>query len=362
MTDPENDHLLPSHVACAAAENWLSTEDESKFGAPFPGVVSGLESAGTLDRRQTDQGCAARNGSPHHEMSLRTVDDGEVKLVAKRRDSATLRRRRAPGRPPRRVYHHQGRRYEVRSSTSTRRGRTRPTWADSSPATSRRPSPSRRTGGAATAAREDVPVRFASVTMRKQITGYERRDGSAGEVLGQRSLDLPETTLETKALYHTVPADLEREIRQGAYGAESGSESGDGVQSGDAVTDGGDAGDDGDFPGAIHAAEHAMISMFPSDYLCDRGDIGGLSTPCHAHTDQSTIFIYDGHPGGVGIARAGYDIVEGLMRQTAELISDCDCEDGCPSCVQSPQCGNANDPLAKAEAVLLLESLTGTRA
>jgi DEAD/DEAH box helicase domain-containing protein len=102
-----------------------------------------------------------------------------------------------------------------------------------------------------------------------------------------------------------------------------------------------------------------MISLFPLHLLCDRADIGGISTPFHGHTGQSTIFIYDGYPGGVGLTRSGYDAVESLMERTAKLIDGCPCEGGCPACVQSPHCGNANDPLSKPEAVLLLEGLTG---
>jgi DEAD/DEAH box helicase domain-containing protein len=197
-------------------------------------------------------------------------------------------------------------------------------------------------------AREDVPVRFADVTMRKQITGYERRDSSSGEAIGQRSLDLPETSLRTKALYFTLPRDLERAM---LGETRAGSEPDDSEMP--PLPD-----DPGDFPGGIHAAEHAMISMFPFEYLCDRRDVGGLSTPLHPHTEAPTIFIYDGHPGGVGLARSGYANVDGLMTTTLDMLRSCDCADGCPACVQSPHCGNANDPLDKGLATYLLDGLT----
>ena len=145
-------------------------------------------------------------------------------------------------------------------------------------------------------------------------------------------LDLPETTLRTKALYFTVPPAVERELR--------------------------DTHSAWEFNGGIHAAEHGMISLFPFMLLCDRGDIGGLSIPHHPHTERATVFIYDGYPGGVGLTEAGFGIVEELMTRTARLIDDCDCADGCPACVQSPQCGNGNEPLAKSPAVTLLEELT----
>ena len=119
-----------------------------------------------------------------------------------------------------------------------------------------------------------------------------------------------------------------------------------------------DSGGEYGFNGGIHAAEHGAISLFPLSFLCDRGDIGGLSTPHHPHTDQSTIFIYDGYPGGVGLTKSGYDEIGTLLARTRRMIRDCGCADGCPACVQSPHCGNANDPLSKAEAGMLLDALT----
>jgi len=172
-------------------------------------------------------------------------------------------------------------------------------------------------------------VRFADVTLTEQVTGYERRNAERGETEATMTLDLPEQTLETRALYYTVPSDVEAELRAA-----------------------------GDLPGAIHAAEHAMISMFPTELLCDRGDVGGLSTPVHPHTGRPTIFIYDGYPGGVGLARAGFDSVADLAERTLAMLVSCDCADGCPACVQSPQCGNANDPLDKGLAIELLAALT----
>jgi len=128
----------------------------------------------------------------------------------------------------------------------------------------------------------------------------------------------------------------------------------------EAVTDGGEglSGGEHAFNGGIHAAEHGIISLFPFHLLCDRADIGGISTPYHPHTDAPAVFVYDGHPGGVGLTRRGHERIEELMARTARLIDTCDCEGGCPACVQSPHCGNANEPLAKAPAVRLLEALT----
>ena len=341
VTDPENDYLLPDHVASAAAERWLSPDDAALFGDSFPDVVASLTDDGRLDRRQTPQGIRwihAGEGSPQHGMSLRTISDREVDLMDSRSNDVIASlpfedalRDAHPGA----IYHHQGTTYEVATLDLDRDvARLERSWADyyTRVLHDKTVTVERDLVGKELTARPDTSVRFADITMRKQITGYERRDARRGTTLGTESLELPETTLRTKALYFTVPLDVEGEMRD-------------------------EWGETG-FNGGIHAAEHGMISLFPLHLLCDRADIGGLSTPYHSHTDRSTIFIYDGHPGGVGLTESGYDRVEELMRRTARLIEGCSCGDGCPACVQSPHCGNANEPLAKGPAVLLLDALT----
>ncbi len=341
VCDPGNEELLPDHVACAAAENWLRVDDDAHFGEGFSEVVADLTESGRLDRRETDRGIRwlhDGDGSPQHEMSLRTIERREIDLVDSRSGeviaslsfSDALRDAHEGA-----IYHHQGTTYEVAELDLDRDVATlQRTWADyyTRVLHDKTITVEEDLREKSLSARPDTEVRFAEVTMRKRITGFERRDPRRGEAIGTQALDLPETTLRTKALYVTVPRDVEVEMREmgGEYG----------------------------FNGGIHAAEHGMISLFPLSFLCDRGDIGGLSTPHHPHTGQSTIFVYDGYPGGVGLTESGYDEIEGLLARTGEMIADCDCADGCPACVQSPHCGNANDPLAKDEAVHLLDALS----
>lgn len=113
------------------------------------------------------------------------------------------------------------------------------------------------------------------------------------------------------------------------------------------------------FMGGIHAIEHGAIGIFPLFALCDRNDIGGICYPHHPDLDKGAVFIYDGHPGGVGLAQRGFEVVSDLLDRTLEHLRDCECEDGCPSCIHSPKCGSGNKPLDKAAAVLLLECLLG---
>jgi len=347
VANPENDQLVPPHVLAAARENWLSADDERHFGAQFPDVVAELESVGDLERRTTNKGVrwtADVDGSPHHEMSLRSIDDREIQLLDARSGDAIASlpfadalRDAHPGA----IYHHQGRRYEVTELDLERDlAELSPTWADyhtrvlhDKEITVERDIDERRLPG-----REDVTVRFAEVTMRKRITGFERRDAKRGEPIARETLDLPETTLRTRALYFTQPDSMQADLRATAMDLED------------------------SFEGAIHAAEHALISLFPLQVLCDRRDIGGLSTPRHPHTGESTIFVYDGYPGGVGLTREGYRRLPEMLGRTRELLAECPCDDGCPSCVQSPHCGNANDPLSKGLALDLVDRLLGGSA
>ena len=149
--------------------------------------------------------------------------------------------------------------------------------------------------------------------------------------LGEEPLDLPERTLETTAVWWTLPAALLEE-------------------SGLATRD---------LPGAAHAAEHASIGLLPLFATCDRWDIGGVSTALHPDTGRLTVFVYDGHPGGAGFAERGFHAARAWLTATREAIDSCRCEEGCPSCVQSPKCGNQNNPLDKRAAVVLLDVLLG---
>jgi len=348
VSNPENEQLLPAHVRCAARENWLSPADEAVFGDRFSDVVAELTEAGRLERRSTAEGIRwtdAGDGSPHQATSLRSIGDREVDLIEARSGDViaslslpdALRDAHEGS-----IYHHQGETYEVTTLDLDRdRAELSRTWANhyTRPLHEKTITVERDREERSLAGREDVPVRFGDLTMRKRITGYERRDAKTGETLGRETLTLPETALETRGLYVTVPEDVETSMREAAAERE---------RSGPASAD---------FDGGIHAAEHALIGMYPTELLCDRRDVGGLSTPLHPHTGEPTIFVYDGHPGGVGLNRAAFDSLEDLLGRTLRALFACDCTDGCPACVQSPHCGNANDPLDKHLAAHLLAAL-----
>jgi DEAD/DEAH box helicase domain-containing protein len=173
-----------------------------------------------------------------------------------------------------------------------------------------------------------LDLSFGRVSVAEQVVAYQRRSIRGGEPIDLIALDLPETTFDTEAVWYVPEADqLGASVRMPKL------------------------------LGTLHAAEHAMIAILPLWAMCDRWDIGGLSTNVHYQTGRPTVFVYDGHSGGVGITQRGFDIFEGWVQDTAKLLAGCPCDHGCPSCVQSPKCGNLNEPLDKGGALDLLRAM-----
>ncbi len=172
-------------------------------------------------------------------------------------------------------------------------------------------------------------VSFGKVQVTEKVTGYQRRNNATQKLVATHALDLPEQTFETEGLWLEIPEIIQKEIEDRRL----------------------------HFMGAIHALEHAMISMFPLLILCDRNDIGGISCPTHEQTNTATVFVYDGHPGGVGLTKEAYNKIELLLHHTMQTIRSCPCENGCPSCVHSPKCGSGNRPIDKIACLKLLEMI-----
>jgi DEAD/DEAH box helicase domain-containing protein len=176
----------------------------------------------------------------------------------------------------------------------------------------------------------EAEVCFGDVEVTRQVTSFVRRRTDNGRQLGgETALDLPARTLSTRAMWWTISAG--QADRLAAAGV--------------------------DLPGAAHAAEHASIGLLPLFATCDRWDIGGVSTDLHPATGRLTVFVYDGHEGGAGFAERGFDAARRWLTATRQAIASCECEAGCPSCIQSPKCGNGNSPLSKPGALALLDTL-----
>lgn len=335
VVNPENEQLLPDHLRCAAQESWLTPDDATYFGDRTEGLIEKLVEDGTLEHRSNgtdDRWIDNGDDSPQHSMNLRRSDREEVTLV--HRDSGDSIARLARQDAMRdahtgAIYHHQGQAYEVVDlDLSNRRAELAPTWADHYTRVRHEKDISITEINDSVEIGSDHRAEFGTLSVRTHITGFARMDGKTGKTMSEVPLSMPEMSLTTEGIIIQIPPDIQSTYTE-----------------------------DGEFLGGIHAIEHAMISLFPLEVLCDRGDIGGLSTPHHTDTEQATIFVYDGHDGGVGLTHSGFDRLPTLLSRTHALIAACSCTNGCPACVQSPQCGNGNEPLDPETAVHVLEAM-----
>ncbi|MBS1262237.1 MAG: DEAD-box ATP-dependent RNA helicase CshE [Calditrichaeota bacterium] len=177
-------------------------------------------------------------------------------------------------------------------------------------------------------------VSLGKLEVTERVVGYEKRSTSGRDKISEHELDLPPVVYQTVGLWFEPPQSAIGGLIAHKYHP----------------------------MGSLHATEHACLALLPLFALCDRNDLGGISFTRHAETGGAAVFLYDGHPGGLGLANRAYDVLDELFERMLELVRDCPCDDGCPSCVHSPKCGHGNQPLDKAGCVRLLEHLTGGRA
>ena len=330
VLDPENPYVLAPHLCAAAAELPLTEADLSLFGSSAASAAQDLVTAGML-RRRGHRLYWTRRGR-RHGPGLRGEGSYPVKIVEK----GTGRLVGTVDQPSAHifvhagaVYLHQGELYLV-TALDLAEGVALVEPGDPGYLTSAREV----TGidvvsELRQAAWGPASVSFGEVDVVRQVTSFTRRNPETGQPLGEEALDLPPRALRTRAVWWTI-SDGQREelLRRGV-----------------------------DLAGAAHAAEHTAIGLLPLFAACDRMDIGGVSADLHPATGLLTVFVYDGNEGGAGFAERGFTVAESWLRATAEAIMSCECQAGCPSCVQSPKCGTGNEPLAKQGAVLLLETL-----
>ncbi len=332
--DPANPYVLAPHLCSAASEAPLREADLALFGLPDESLLADLAARGALRRRPTGWFWnTSLPGRPQDLTSLRgdgppevPVIDSPTGAVIGTVDGAAADSTVHEGA----VYIHQGRSYVVTDLTEEAALVTEK--AAIGYRTRAREHSSVRIVGERDAQMWGDGIRwsFGSVEVTSQVIGYTELTLPTMEVVAQHELDMPEHVLPTAAVWWTIPADLTQ-----AAGIAP-----------------------GDLPGALHAAEHASIGMLPLLATCDRWDIGGLSISSHPQTGAPTVFVHDGHAGGAGFAERGYRVGAQWLEATLAVVESCACTAGCPSCVQSPKCGNNNEPLDKAGAITLLRLLT----
>jgi DEAD/DEAH box helicase domain-containing protein len=337
LLDHESPQIHLAHLLCAAHEGPLSASDAEFLGPRWQAGAELLVSAGALRelkatggrgasytlRRPADYpaaGVSLRSASPDS-FAIIDVASGELLGTTEAARAHSTVHQGA-------IYLHLGRSYEVRElDLERRRALVAPFDGD----WYTQPKRETQTAIERLLDRRDalgVALSFGQVSVTETVLAYQRRRVGDHAAIDLQGLDLPETSFSTQALWYELDAD--------APGEELPL---------DALL------------GALHATEHAQIAVLPLIAMCDRWDIGGLSTNLHPQTGRPTIFIYDGHPGGVGITRQAFAVFEALVRDAHRLIAECPCAHGCPSCVQSPKCGNLNEPLSKLGARILLERM-----
>ncbi|HEY0938054.1 MAG TPA: DEAD/DEAH box helicase [Trebonia sp.] len=329
VLDPANPYVLGPHLAAAAAELPLTEPDLDLFGPAAARAVAGLTQDGELRRRPSGWYSARHHRRPAAAISIRgdlgrpvrVVEEATGRLIGTM-DEPSAHRYAHDGA----VYLHQGESYLV----------SRLELAD------RVALVEAGDPGYATQARDvtdidliserrrarwgDADLMLAEVRVTRQVVEYARIRSGKKTREPAVALSLPPRTLSTVAVAWTIPN--ERLLHLPGH----------------------------DLGGAAHAAEHAAIGLLPLFATCDRWDVGGLSTEIHPATGQLTVFVYDGHAGGAGFAERGFAVAAGWLSATRDAIRACPCETGCPSCVQSPKCGNGNSPLSKDGAVALLDT------
>lgn len=331
VLDPDNPYVLAPHLCAAAAELPLTEPDLDLFGPAARDLLPQLEAAKLLRRRATAWHWTRRErasdltdirGGGGRPVQIVEAATGRLLGTVDEEASHTAVHDGA-------VHLHQGRTYLVKHLD-----------LEDSVALVEEANPPFSTTARDTTAisvletETEIPwgrgrLCFGSVEVTNQVVSYLRRRLITGEVLGEAKLDLPPRTLRTRAVWWTVTEDQldEARINPEILG------------------------------GALHAAEHASIGLLPLFATCDRWDIGGVSVPLHPDTLLPTVFVYDGHPGGAGFAERAFHTARAWLTATRDAIAACECEAGCPSCIQSPKCGNGNDPLHKRGAVRLLTHL-----
>jgi DEAD/DEAH box helicase domain-containing protein len=337
VLDPTNPYVLAPHLACAASEIPLTREDISSLGGDAAlAVVDDLVAEGLLRRRRGGWFWSHPTDRPHAGVDIRGSGGEQIVLVES--DTGRVLGTVDPGTAPATIHPgavhlHQGESYVV-DTLDLDEGLAHlhaedPEWTTQ--ARSVIDITVEETEQCATYG--DLQVCLGTVEVTEQVVGFLRKLPS-GRVLDSVPLDMPARCLRTRSVWYTLP-----EPALLAAGLEPSR-----------------------WPGALHAAEHAAIGLLPLVATCDRWDIGGVSTAMHPDTGRPTVFVHDGHPGGAGFADRAHEAIREWLTATRAAISDCECRTGCPSCVQSPKCGNGNDPLDKAGAILVLDAVLGRLA
>ena len=344
--DPTNKHILGGHLLCAAYELPLTEPDLALFGDSAVNKEAALvdreERARYVAHRLVEGGVLAYRGDrmiyagqeyPAGLINIRSASNHQFSIVDDSRGRSILgtveESRAYETLHPGAIYLHMGEAYVVETlDIGNFRAHVRPAVASYYTETR---TDSHIAIKETYASKEfgDTVAYFGSVVVTTQVVGFKQKQLFTDEVLNAFDLDLPEQEFETEAVWYPVPLALIAQLEEKGL----------------------------DLAGGVHALEHTSIGLLPLFALCDRNDIGGVSTAYHSQVGAPAIFVHDAHPGGVGIAETGFRLINEWLTATRTLLDECPCESGCPSCIQSPKCGNNNEPLDKEAAYVILQNV-----
>jgi DEAD/DEAH box helicase domain-containing protein len=337
LINAENTNILKPHLLCAAWEQPLADDDSLFFGAAFDRAASELEAEGKLRKSGGRWYISPRISHPAQDINIRSssgknyavIDASQGYQLMETVEASVAFFQIHPGA----IYLHQGESYLVKElDIENRVAVVEPTdvpyYTQTKELIDIRILKTERERSCL-----GTKVCLGEVDVTNNVVGFKKKMQFTEEVIGDELLDLPPLRFLTQSLWFDLPEEANKGVAEAGL----------------------------DFAGGLHAVEHAAIAMLPLFALCDRNDIGGVSTPFHTDTGRAQIFIYDAYPGGIGIAAKGFEMMEELWSATLGAIEECPCQEGCPSCIQSPKCGNNNEPLDKKAAIILLHGLLGIR-
>jgi len=337
VVDPENIYILRGHLECAAAEIPIGRNEWIAGGENYTKAIGELKLKGRLLEDLKGERLFSALKYPHRSVSLRQTGESytiiDISTDPPARVGSVGGRRAMAECHTGAIYLHRARQYLVRQLDLEKR--------NIYVAPSNDPYYTQVITEKDTEILEVIKskpagnfiVKYGRLKVTERIVGFQKRSISGQELLSTHPLELPPQIFETTGFWIEIPPEVEIVVVEA----------------------------EGHFMGGLHAVEHSSIAMFPLFVLCDRDDIGGICFPHHSQVKGPAIFVYDGYPGGIGIALGGYQNIERLLESTHTLIQECGCETGCPSCVHSPKCGSGNKPLDKGAALLVLELLLGKR-
>jgi DEAD/DEAH box helicase domain-containing protein len=334
ILDPDSPEIYAEHLLCAAHEAPLSAGDAEILGPQWEETARALTDANMLRERATGFVPKRADDYPAARVALRSASADSFVLIDAGSGEVlgTIEATRAYSTVHEgAIYLHMGRSYLVAELDLASRRAVLHSFDGDYFTQAKRESMTYIERLQERRITRGVTLSYGQVVYSETVLGYQRKGLQDHEVIDFHSVDLPTTEFPTRALWYELDELIDAEPFPPAA-----------------------------LLGALHALEHGQIAVLPLIAMCDRWDIGGLSTNAHPQTGGPTIFIYDGHPGGVGITQRGYDQFERLVADAQRLIAECPCRSGCPSCVQSPKCGNLNEPLHKAGALELLARMTVT--